>query len=164
MKRREEKWEEEESGREGGGAKWAACQPNTEPFIDRCTLTYTLLQRLSSLFLSFHRSAILYLTLTLSMSHVSSSSRLYLSPSRFSFPLLSVVVFPFLSLFRSLSPRTFNSPCVDLLVLSFLPPFISPQLSAYPCAHVLSSSLYVFSNCVLRQQSRGRATCQHTLM
>lgn len=94
MKRREEKWEEEESGREEG-AKWAACQPNTEPFIDRCTLTYTLLQRLSSLFLSFHRSAILYLTLTLSMSHVSSSSRLYLSPSRFSFPLLSVVVFPF---------------------------------------------------------------------
>lgn len=38
MKRREEKWEEEESQGEKR-AKWAACQPNTEPFIDRCTPT-----------------------------------------------------------------------------------------------------------------------------
>lgn len=161
MKRREEKWEEEEfRERRGRSGQRANLTPNPSSIVAHLHSSSGALFSLSlfpPLCRSLSHSDHKYVACLFLFSPLSLAVSLQLSASR----CISVL---FLSLFHSLPPRSFNSPCVDLLVLSFLLPFVSPQLSAYPCAHVLSSSLYVSSNCVLRQQSRGRATCQHTLM
>lgn len=141
MKRREEKWVGE--SKRGERAERAACQPNTEPFIDRCTPTPFFRSYFSSLLLfpslyhsSFHSDfehvACLFLSLLC-----------YPFSSRFSFPLLSVLVFS--SLFVPLALFTASLfRFTSVLIFSFSPscyPSSLPQASAHLCAHVLFSSL-----------------------
>lgn len=117
--------------RRGRSGQRANLTPNPSSIVAHL---HSSSEALSSLFLSFHRSAVLYLTLTISMLHVSSSSRLYLSPSRFSFPLLGVLVYSFSLCF---TPCRLALSIHRVLIFSFSPSYYPSSRPNFQLIRVL---------------------------